>query len=396
MKLGLRASGVVLALVLSTSGTNAQSADEYPSVKLPAPTESVPSYDAFGFAYVSWGRVEAIARRGIRHEGDSGYIATFGEPAAGLMTGLQLPGPAPSGSQQHDNRNLAGGIDANGCLVASYAQRNLDGSWGDLLTVSLNTDRATSDCFDIVAVPKGGDEVFSPYGPLVVLPSGRIMQTFYGWRYGRLSRVRAMFSQRGRVVWKDQAELDRSGPTEAAAALVDGATDQTSTLIAVARMQWRTGGKTVHALRQYSSSNGGRTWTKMGEIPASASAGAVMPWIATYDKDRVALIWADRGDLTIKMSIAPWKSVLRNPRAWPRPQVVYRSALRGLAHPNVFNFGYPSIVRTGSRPGDLSIVFYDAVVSGVGDAVRISDVALFRLPLTAPTEPVRLSEIMYK
>ncbi|HVL89271.1 MAG TPA: sialidase family protein [Actinomycetota bacterium] len=221
-------------------------------------------------------------------------------------------------------------------------------------------------------IPTGGDAAFSAYGPLVVLPSGTLMQTIYGWGKGYY-RIWGIYSfddgyrwNYGREIWRTSVAM----PNETAAAYVDGRTDWTSRLIAVHRSARRVDGRWFGYIMQSVSTDGGRTWRQAGVIGKETRRG-VIPWIANIGKGRLALLTAvrDHDDLSINVSIAPAWKVVSNPRAWPEPRTIYRSRLMDTERikigsieqsKNFGDFGYQSIVRTGPTDADLFVVLMDS------------------------------------
>lgn len=342
-----------------------------------------PSYDAFGFAFASGGSVYAVARQGRSHQQDAGRLATFrfsGAGAAATFDPVASPFPGIAGL---DNRNIAGGIDGDGCLITFWATRAAGSSWLRMLSMRSAPPGSHAACRPSLSdVPAGADVVFSPYGPMVTLPSGKRLQTVYGNSTTTPPHVRVVSSIDG-ATWVEEAEVDRGWdirPTEAAMVRLDGEIDQTTRLLMVVRSYRTTPQGNAHSLRQYLSVNGGQNWMRFGEIPVTSSPQALVPWIAVLPGDRVAMVWADRGDLTLKASIAEWKDVITNPAAWPAPTVLYTSRLALLepAQRSVGDFGYPSIAMRGPNP---IVVFYDATLDPLASSLGEADTALYEVPL---------------
>lgn len=340
-----------------------------------------PSYDAFGFAFASGDSVYAVARRGRSHQQDAGRLAMFRSSAGGPAAFDPVAWPF-GGVPGLDNRNVAGGIDGDGCLITFWAAR-AETTWLRMLAHRSAPPGSPAICRPSLSeVPAGGDVIFSPYGPMVTLPSGKRLQTVYGNSTTSPPRVRVVSSADG-ATWIDEAEVDGGWdirPTEAAMVRLDGATDETTKLLMVVRSYQITPQGTAYALRQYVSMNGGKNWARFGKIPVTASPYSLVPWIAMLPGERVAMVWADRGDLTLKASIAPWIDVVTNPGAWPAPAVLYTSRLTALApsQRSVGDFGYPSIAMRGSNP---VVVFYDATLDPLAAALGVPDTALQEVPL---------------
>src|SRR5712692_10226036 len=169
-----------------------------------------------------------------------------------------------------------------------WAERSVNGIWTNLMGESLfavpgagvpHSPDAVSRQY---VLPTGGDVAFSAYGPLVTLPSGRIMQTAYGIAADGSSRIRVLMYDNWADSWTEKVVVDSHSfrPTEAAVVSLGGKSDAVARLLMVARTEYVMNGSLRGALRQYVSDNGGKTWIDRGEIPASVSSGQVMPWIA--------------------------------------------------------------------------------------------------------------------
>ncbi len=331
---------------------------------------SVPAYDAFGFAGYADGRLFSLARRGLRHNDDpSGHIALFTDPGP-PSTNEPSPWVAAADSAGADDRNVAGGISPSGRVIFFYTrytkEAGLVATPEAVVAVRAQLPWQGAERAESIAV-SCCDPIFSAYGPMLALPSGRLMQTFYARDTTGASRVFAKFSDDDGRNWAAETEIDRSGvyaPSETAAALAGGSSDETAVLVAVSRAQVRMQDVTRHALAQYVSSDGGRTWTHAGFVAVSTSSDAVIPWLAPLSHGRLALVWADRGTLTIKVSIAAAGDVAHDPNAWPEPQVLYTSYLDVARPANRAHFGYPSVASKGPSDSDKTVVFYDAPLYG--------------------------------
>ena len=165
---------------------------------------------------------------------------------------------------------------------------------------------------------------------------------------------------------------------------MSGATDDTAHLILIARSERTYRGKVQGRLIEFTSSDGGATWRRLGVIAHTSSHNEVIPWITRLRGNRLALVWADRGSLTIKVSIASGSSVFEHPSAWPPPKRIYRSRLLSVApaQRNVYDFGYPSTTVTGSKDSDVMVAFNDSELSVSNNPTVPSDVSVAAIRLT--------------
>ena len=135
---------------------------------------------------------------------------------------------------QYDDRNVGGGRvlrREHPRFVARYDGVN----WIDMRALRSADDAQTFS--DIgAALPTNGCPTFSPYGPMVELPSGRLLQTFYGG--GSAShKVWVSESVDDGLTWTYKADIYR-GPlrvNETSVAWISGSDDASSTLVAVSR-----------------------------------------------------------------------------------------------------------------------------------------------------------------
>lgn len=368
------------ALALPTNGT----AGPPPPNGVPVPAMY---YNGPGFATVWNGRLISVARQGTRHWDDpSGRIALY-DFADGKM---QWP-PEVLRDTHLDDRNAAGGVTPSGALVYFYSRLTEKTQWEDMWVQRIGADGEVSNW----QIPTGGDAAYSAYGPLVVLPSGALMQTLYGWGKGYY-RVRAIYSFDDGYQWHWSREIWRTStamPNETAAAYVDGRADHTSRLIAVSRSARRINGHWRGSIMQSISTDGGMTWRQAGIIGHETQRG-VIPWITNIGRGRLALLTAvrDHDDLSINVSIAPASKVFSNPRAWPAPRTIYRSRLMDTERikaagveqsKNFGDFGYQSIVRLGPSDKDLYVILMDSHNghSGVKPGDYPSNTELVMIPL---------------
>ena len=136
------------------------------------------SYQAFGIAFriPSTGKLVAIQRQGLSHVGGSvGEVRQWESTDRGATWTNRL-----TYDSQYDDRNVGGGLSfADGkhpCLFCALRRRQLDRHASpEIGRRCPNFQRHWRTSADQWLC-----RMFSPYGPMVELPSGRLLQTFYG------------------------------------------------------------------------------------------------------------------------------------------------------------------------------------------------------------------------
>ena len=189
-----------------------------------------------------------------------------------------------------------------------------------------------------------GCSVFSPHGPLVELPSGKLAQTFYGDDGAGNYKLWVSFSGDDGVTWGNEVLIysGASSRTETACAYVEGVADGSSLLVCVER------GNAGH---QFYSDDGGATWNDLGAMSVQGADGTrVSPWLLLY---RGWLIWFynDRGLKTFRYRVGRARQVARDFRCWGPPVDVYTSTVAVVS-----NMNGPVLCRYG---GQLYPMFAD-------------------------------------
>ncbi|MHB8512616.1 MAG: sialidase family protein [Actinomycetota bacterium] len=366
---------------LAAHGTTVKHSAFSPRDTNPAvPEPPVLAYNGLGFAYFQNGTLYAIGRSGTRHWSDpTGHVVQF---TYDFTLGQTLPSPLPLVvDPTYDVRGAAGGLSPSGAVIFFY-QRNDPSTrvWKDMWAARWINNQVTK-----VQIPVDGDGSFSAYGPLVVLPGGRLLQSVYGWNRHRY-RVRVLSSDDDGQSWTVHGIVDSNyvfRPTETAIAFVKGKTASTSTLIAVTKSER---GPYTSYLTQYVSHDGGAIWHRVGDITVTVGTGTVSPWIAPLSGGRLALVWPDRTNDVLCLSIAKASTVLTDPSAWPAPRWIYRSRLWGHEGQNHSDFGYPSIASKTGKDSDTYVMFYDSHNGDSGKKTNrdISAVDIMVRPLLTP------------
>ncbi|HVL88739.1 MAG TPA: sialidase family protein [Actinomycetota bacterium] len=302
------------------------------------------------------GTLFAVQRRGTSSIDPTGQLVFF--EYRGAERGWT---ERPIYDSEWDDRNAAGGVTSTGTIVAFFARYDSHtGIWHDMGFIRSTDDGQSWS--DYKTVPVGADRWYSPYGKLVELPGGRLMQLLYG-NDGYSYRVRAIFSDDDGETWGNEVTIDRQSferPTEADAILVDGTTNDNARLIVVSRTEPGPNPQAGGGLYQYVSANGGRTWKRMGFMNVGDTPSDISPWLTNLSDGRIALVWAARRTMTIEVSIADGARVFRNRNGWGKPYTLFTSRLANQRPRQAANFGYPAIGTVGQSDEDQVVIFFDA------------------------------------
>ncbi|MHB8510982.1 MAG: sialidase family protein [Actinomycetota bacterium] len=335
------------------------------------------SFDGLGILAVNrQGVLYAIQRRGASSIDPSGHVELFQfQGAQGGWASRTIY------TSQWDNRNIAGGITPKGTIIVFFGRYDANtGRWVDLGFIRSTDDGQTFGPYTTLPID-GGDAWFSPYGPLLVFPSGRLMQLFYG-NNGYEYRLRALFSDDDGLTWQHESVIDRQSyerPTEATGFIIPGTRDSNSKIVVVSRTEPGPNPRARGGLCEYVSSNGGTTWKRLGFLNVGTSPSDISPWLAQLQNNRVALVWADRASMTIQVSISDQSAIAANELAWRQPYTLYTSRLANQRPRQAANFGYPSVAHIGTSDTDAVVVFFDA---------NASDPSIFREQARANTDLV--------
>lgn len=294
------------------------------------------TYSAFGLALVLGGSAQIYTRKGTGHVENTGAIIRF-SPAAVTREWTET---AIVDTADLDDRNLAGGVASTGTALLFWGTYDADTSTWNSLVVSRSTDNGVT--WGAPSALSPSDERYSPYGPLVELPSGALLQSFYG-STGATRRVYTLKSSDDGVTWGSEVVIVTTTPScsETAICYLDGATDGASRLIAVAR---NAGG----GLQQFSSDDGGATWSLDGSLPFSGGVDVdVSPWLYN-DSGTIHLLYADRTTMQLKHATGVPNDVFGDVDGWGAPEAIYDSP------GDAGEFGYPSIVEVS---GELYVTF---------------------------------------
>ena len=308
------------------------------------------AYQAFGIAFriPSTGKLLAIQRQGTAHVGGSGgEVRTWESTDRGSTWTSRL-----AYDSQYDDRNVAGGrVPNTGSILVFFAR--YDGvNWIDMRALR-STDDGETFIDTGAPLPTNGCPTFSPYGPMIELPSGRLLQTFYGFGSANYKVWVSESVDDGRT-WTYKADIYR-GPlqmNETSLAWISGSDDASSALVAVSRNDGGAG------LFQFLSTDGGSTWTSQGLIPDGDTLD-LSPWLYRTSGGTLVLAWHERTGFTFPIRVAAASAVAAGPANWGAKQVTYRAVTNVMGAS-----GYPALLSATGWDDDLIEVIYDSGSSG--------------------------------
>ncbi|MHB8512615.1 MAG: sialidase family protein [Actinomycetota bacterium] len=337
---------LIVTAVMFTAGAHAADAPSIPTVQY--------TYHAFGFAISTSMGIVALGREGRAHVDQSGRIVAS-------LVGV------PTSSDSHviydspyDDRNVAGGITPTGAIILFFGRFDVSTDrWIDMGYIRSTDSGRTWSTYTLL--PTEGDSIFSPYGPLVVLPSGRLLQTTYGTNL-RTHSIRVYASDDDGMNWRFFSNVTTTRletPTEASALFVGGTNNSNAHILVIARTA--SPGYLAGGLTQYESIDGGRTWIRRGRVFRSVHVGDVAPWMVRRADGTIVLVWTDRTDcMCIRQADGNLQRVWRHPERWPSSTNIYTSRLATKNPRSRAHFGYASIVSNEA-------VFYDITAYDNGD-----------------------------
>ena len=305
-------------------------------------------YQGFGIAFriPSTGKLVAIQRQGISHVGGSvGHVHQWESTDRGkTWTNRSIY------DSEYDDRNVGGGLASKTGSILAFVARYDGVHWIDMRALRSIDNAQTFEDIGAPLPTNGCGGGFSPYGPMVELPSGRLLQTFYGG-LGGTHKVWVSESVDDGLTWTFKANI-YIGPlwvNETSAAWVSGSDDATSTLVAVSRNEAGAG------LLQFVSRDGGSTWTSQGLIPGG-NRTEVSPWLYRLSDGTLVNAWHERNWFTFNIRMGLADDVAASPANWGPARGTYQAATRVVG-----DSGYPALLSATGWDDDLIQVMYDTV-----------------------------------
>lgn len=306
-------------------------------------------YQGFGIAFriPRTGKLVAIQRQGVGHVGSIGEVRQWESNDRGMTWTNHV-----IYDSEYDDRGVGGGLAPKSGSIVAFFSRYDRGHWIDMRALRSVDDAQTFE--DIGApLPTNGCSLFLPYGPMVELPSGRLLQSFYG-DTGKAFKVWLSESVDDGLTWTYKADIYQ-GPlqvNETSVAWISGSDDATSTLVAVSRNDGGLG------LLQFVSRDGGNTWASQGLIPGGARAD-LSPWLYRLSDGTLLNAWHERNWFTFRIRMGPAEEVVASPSAWGPAQVTHHAATRTIG-----DSGYPAVLSATGWDDDLIQVIYDKPAGG--------------------------------
>lgn len=213
-------------------------------------------YRAFGIMdQFPSGRFVMAYRRGTSHAGAGDYGTI--EMRTSADGGRTWSGEKTIASEAGVDLRFSssGGVAPDGTLVVFYGRYDPDTSTALNQGYIYSTDEGAT-WSEFTPIPVGSETVFLPYGPMVQIADGKLMQGWYGWHGSTYSTYVLFSSDNGRT-WGDQATVlssDVLRPTEASYFHAGG-----GTLFGLIRLNDGT------TFRQVRSDDNGATWVDQGD-----------------------------------------------------------------------------------------------------------------------------------
>lgn len=332
-------------LLLTTSRNN--------SYNIVSPNNiSTKKYLGFGIGVNMNGALMHFSREGTKHmfDGTAGMV---------LFTSRTLGNSWNKSNvlfeSGYDIRNYGGGKINDSTLIVFYAKYNSSGVIQGLFALRSSNSGASYSTISISEI--NGCTDYSPYGPLVILPSGKILQTIYG-SVGSVSKVWTVSSTDGGLTWGTAVNVVTGNITDnfvtegAFLSMENSSADGTTKLVGIIRREEQ---KPI----QVRSEDGGATWVNDGEV-VFATPKDVSPWVVLSGAGGAfTYVWADRLNFQIKCANGLYDQISTGTNNYTKIRSIYKSIVLERNGAQQGDFGYPSHILTGNGYGDNLILFHD-------------------------------------
>lgn len=236
-------------------------------------------YNAFGITVESKDIISMIFRAGTSHVGDRGVVQIISSKDKGATWSA----PRTIFSDQYDDRNIAGGTTKTGRIIIFFARNEFNPvDFVDYGYMFSDDGGVTWSKFHSIKTP--GYIAFSPYGQMIQLPDGSLVQTWYG--------------RKGNTFYSHLIKSKNNGRTWSAPVTILSSEVHHYTETSVA---WY-GGKLIGLARndngmfftQVESNDYGATWENKGLVAVDTTTGTKNPPCLTICQGRLACLYAQR------------------------------------------------------------------------------------------------------
>lgn len=329
-------------------------------------TKNTTTYDAFGLVLkTGTNTFMYFARMGTTHMFDKGKIVKITYDAVSHTWGdFSDVYEDPT----YDSRNVGGGIIGNHIFI--FFGRNdytLGEVWKDIGYVK-STDLTGTSWGPYTPIDVSPLEAYSPYGNMVNV-DGVYYQPFYGWYPHPIEASTTFCLKLFKSI--DNGASWTVGPTIYSGSEIYSETAcgyiGNNKLIAIVRNQ------TTYFLRQFTSSDGGDTWTDRGDTNLGEADHVQVPFVQVKD-DRILLFYGDTYDFAGYMSDSKHADVFNNPTNWAaRVQIAWAEVELWHVYPSLAHWKddiWVCVWATGPNTNDVDTHTrqYKRVVEDVADS----------------------------
>jgi len=291
-------------------------------------------YDAFPLFVQTNNTVKLYYRHGTSHAGNDGLIIEKTSRNGGRNfstpdTLLSDPGI--------DVRNISGGVTSTNRIVLFVLKYNAN-TYSGVSQGYIYSDDEGKSWSAYQQLPTNKHSFYSPYGKMIAIGEGKLMQASYGSDGPNNYSTYVMISEDNGTTWSVPIQVAASTTIkycEASYAYLDN-----DVIIGLIRDdRWGS------AFHQVKSSDNGRTWSEQGQINFD-SGMMVSPWLTTYTdasgKKYVAAFYANRTTDDLCAVVGSSSGLQAGISGW------VPESLRKLSKNKLPDFGYPSVINSGS------------------------------------------------
>jgi hypothetical protein len=292
------------------------------------------SYDAFPlFIQTSDNNVQLYYRHGTSHVGNNGVIAAKSSSDGGKTFSTPNILLADSGI---DVRNVSGGITSINRMILFVLKYNATTKIG-LSQGYIYSNDVGKTWSAYQQLPTNNLPIFSPYGQLITIGNGKIMQGWYGTAASGTHFTYVIMSDDNGVTWSPAIQVAASTTiqySEASYAYLDN-----GVIIGLVRDDRGA------ALRQVVSLDNGQTWSDQGGVTFDNGI-MVSPCLSTYTNAKgekyVIAYYANRKSIYLSVAVGTYSGLKAGVSGWITSSLKKVGGNYGNS-----DFGYPSVVNLG-------------------------------------------------